>query len=505
MAHITRGELRDQIRERLIDNFWSDAELNLYIDEALRVWNSLTGYWRKRVLVDFPVSDTDYISTEIISPDTFAVLRIDRYDEDPRIERACSPFANSTEAVGWAHNSRIGPFYGSAPENVVIIGLDANRTKLRAMFSDDYGESWAAVDDTYPVQATVFGSFDCHQIGNNIHVATQLTHTGSGKVAYSRFNMITREWDLQDVTVTASNTLEGFGHENTCVSITQRANGNIVIFYDKGPETVSATLYARGAYKESTDSGVTWGSAVNIGHTGQAINDVVGRVIADDVGRLHFFFGNTNSPFFGHLYVQSVLVNNSLTSVSQWFEGGALSQVQTGRYVGDYATWSEGGIFKMGIPLRLLENAYFAVFHSSDSMTAPQTFGAVGSASTFLGTSGGMYPQLVARWLNGTIYLMGNSFSNSVPTWLWVKSTTTPYTTWAPSGFNHNQAGPVFDMAIPGQDFAGNFIMLNNEPYYAMYLNSGNAGLGHIYNIEPISALPTSDAYTLSAWTVDCS
>jgi hypothetical protein len=81
---ITKAELRTRIRERLIPQFWSDEEIDLYINDALRVWSSLTAYYRRRVPVAFPVSDTDYVSTEIISPDCFAVLRIDRYDSDPR-------------------------------------------------------------------------------------------------------------------------------------------------------------------------------------------------------------------------------------------------------------------------------------------------------------------------------------------------------------------------------------------------------------------------------------
>ena len=42
----TRSSLRTRVTERLITNFWSTSEINAYINEALRVWNVLTGYNR---------------------------------------------------------------------------------------------------------------------------------------------------------------------------------------------------------------------------------------------------------------------------------------------------------------------------------------------------------------------------------------------------------------------------------------------------------------------------
>lgn len=43
-AVTTRATLRTRVRERLLSTFWTDTEINLYINEALRVWNVLTGY-----------------------------------------------------------------------------------------------------------------------------------------------------------------------------------------------------------------------------------------------------------------------------------------------------------------------------------------------------------------------------------------------------------------------------------------------------------------------------
>jgi hypothetical protein len=63
----------------VFNTFWTDTELNIYINEALRVWGSLTGYWRSRAAVVVP-GDTvpiSYATTQYVATDCFAVLRID--------------------------------------------------------------------------------------------------------------------------------------------------------------------------------------------------------------------------------------------------------------------------------------------------------------------------------------------------------------------------------------------------------------------------------------------
>lgn len=59
-ANTTRSTLRDKIRERIFDTFWSDDELNRYIDEALKVWNTLTGYNRQASSVTIPANTVFY-------------------------------------------------------------------------------------------------------------------------------------------------------------------------------------------------------------------------------------------------------------------------------------------------------------------------------------------------------------------------------------------------------------------------------------------------------------
>ena len=57
-TYATLAQVRIQLASKLYDTgatqFWSDAEKNLYIYEALRTWNSLTGMWR--IEFPFPVS-----------------------------------------------------------------------------------------------------------------------------------------------------------------------------------------------------------------------------------------------------------------------------------------------------------------------------------------------------------------------------------------------------------------------------------------------------------------
>src|SRR5882724_3453892 len=48
-SFISLSQMRQQLANRLYDAsmvFWSSAELTVYIQGALRTWNSLTGYWR---------------------------------------------------------------------------------------------------------------------------------------------------------------------------------------------------------------------------------------------------------------------------------------------------------------------------------------------------------------------------------------------------------------------------------------------------------------------------
>ncbi|MGH7182590.1 MAG: hypothetical protein ACREJN_11510, partial [Nitrospiraceae bacterium] len=51
-TYLTLNQALSELADRLYDAhptaspFWSDAEKTLYINEALRVWNAMTSYWR---------------------------------------------------------------------------------------------------------------------------------------------------------------------------------------------------------------------------------------------------------------------------------------------------------------------------------------------------------------------------------------------------------------------------------------------------------------------------
>jgi hypothetical protein len=62
-AYISLANLRQQLANRLYDAsmvFWSSAELTVYVQEALRTWNSLTGYWRGDFVAPTVASQTWY-------------------------------------------------------------------------------------------------------------------------------------------------------------------------------------------------------------------------------------------------------------------------------------------------------------------------------------------------------------------------------------------------------------------------------------------------------------
>lgn len=60
---ITRAQLRTRVIERLGalgPTFYRSDELNRYIQEGLRMWNLLTGYWKTRALLTTPVSPSPW-------------------------------------------------------------------------------------------------------------------------------------------------------------------------------------------------------------------------------------------------------------------------------------------------------------------------------------------------------------------------------------------------------------------------------------------------------------
>ena len=73
----TRATLRTRIRETLLNNFWTDTELNLYINEALRVWNTLTGYFRTSASYTIPAATSTHSTSTATGSDGWIILRLE--------------------------------------------------------------------------------------------------------------------------------------------------------------------------------------------------------------------------------------------------------------------------------------------------------------------------------------------------------------------------------------------------------------------------------------------
>lgn len=79
-SYVTLAQARQALADRLFDGgqvFWSPAELNLYIAEALRTFNALTGYWRGDFLFTPSQATTFYdITDQSQMPNTLRPLTL---------------------------------------------------------------------------------------------------------------------------------------------------------------------------------------------------------------------------------------------------------------------------------------------------------------------------------------------------------------------------------------------------------------------------------------------
>lgn len=416
---------------------------------------------------------------------------------------ACGSFAN----IDWAHNARVGPFLGPDVGTVLVIGrVPGDATSLFTWYSTQFGQAGSWLSVSGPTLGDNILSFDCHEHtdGDRIIVATQEA-VGSGRVAYHCFSKVTKTWTVLDTEVVASVNIQGGGGgmQGGNVSIVERANGNIGIMYDADIENVGGSDKYRYAYRESDDEGVTWGAEMASGQAGSSTNYAAARVVAYSNGKLRFFSGNDNTPFFGHYYVQTLSALNTWGGITQWFEGGALSQVQQGRMAGDYCTFEDGGVTKVVIPLRTLDELRYAIFVDSDT---PSTHTGLGS-TCFIGTPDALYPQASARFAGAAVHIMAATFAANVPTWDYHKQASSPYTSYSPSG-NADQAGPIFSIlgeGIPGQEHASIVATVGGVEYYIGLRDSATAGFGTIFNWIRLDQLPTSASETISVWGAECS
>lgn len=74
----TLSILQTRVQERLLPSFWTSAEITSYINEALRIWNTLTGFQKTTASFGaYTVSPYVIFPTSTISPNTMFVLRIE--------------------------------------------------------------------------------------------------------------------------------------------------------------------------------------------------------------------------------------------------------------------------------------------------------------------------------------------------------------------------------------------------------------------------------------------
>src|SRR5690348_12340482 len=99
-TYATRATVRQQLANRLYDSaqtFWSPNELDMYIVEALQVWNALTAYWRGDFLFNTAPATTWYdIPSLTNSLRPYTTTDVDLYEliayhrsEERRVGKEC--------------------------------------------------------------------------------------------------------------------------------------------------------------------------------------------------------------------------------------------------------------------------------------------------------------------------------------------------------------------------------------------------------------------------------
>lgn len=425
---------------------------------------------------------------------------------------SCSVLALPLSACGtfpqlrWAHNSRVGAFLGATAGTIYFIGMASSvATHLDVWRSTQFGkkDTWELVLSTPDLDDNII-SFDCHESGTDVGIGIQETY-GSGRLSFSIFSKSSNTLTLSNQEIVASlNIVAGDANDNGgCVSVTKRANGNWVVMYDTDIEVVSAANRFRYGVRESSDAGVTWSAELQSGQAGNAVDYVCGRVVAYSNNELRLVSGNSDSPFFGRFMIQTVDTSNTFGGIVEYFTGGALSQVQQGRCVGDYAVWDESGTPKMLLPQRTLEVLRYAIFAAS---TTPDYNNAL-SDTCFIASGTALCPQGSARLVGTNMHLMANSFDNSVPTFSYHKQSASPFNSYSPGTVNADQAGPIYSVlgeGIPKQEHSGIVTSWSGVEYYIGLRDSDGANLGMVFNCIRLDQLPTSASETISVWSVDC-
>lgn len=114
----TRAQLRTALRERTeLTPFWTDDDANLALNQALRLWNALTGYWRKRIIA-FSAGDTPMLPI----PGTLVQRTSITYQGRPMVPTSLTALSDSTPNW-WLHRINTGGTVPTRPLLWAPIGL----------------------------------------------------------------------------------------------------------------------------------------------------------------------------------------------------------------------------------------------------------------------------------------------------------------------------------------------------------------------------------------------
>jgi hypothetical protein len=401
------------------------------------------------------------------------------------------PRACGTLDFNWANNQLSGPFSGTDPNELFIVGLDAlASTRVIAFYSSDFGETWAPVDDVYPALGTI-GAMEARQdASGKILVAVQ--ERFAGRVSFSMFDTTSKTWAVLNSEVIFST-----GAADWYVSVDRRQDGSIAVFYDADPEFVGL-FYARIAYKTSSDDGVTWspvGVGANIGIFGLPFNYNLHRVVGGRAANtFNFFFDNggnnlfmqTDSPGSGGL--------GAVVTVLTVING---PQGHGGRPV----VYNDGGTPKFAIPEQLgVPHALSAVILGDTD--PPTNLGEHG----WIGGGLNVYEnQNALDFVDGSLSVVAevrNGFAPGDIDWCFYQSGGPGG--WTPTD-NSLFIGPDLPLIGNFGHCSGRTWKIEDETYVGMVINIGPLGNQNGFQLAKASLLPVPSSHeTIADWVAAC-
>lgn len=105
-THTTRAQLRAILRERLDDpstRYWTDAELNLYLNEALRTFGVMSAFWRDRGTVTLQATKAFY---DLQSEVSGSLLSQTITDQDLILDLQYALLEATTDQTSWPGTSQ---------------------------------------------------------------------------------------------------------------------------------------------------------------------------------------------------------------------------------------------------------------------------------------------------------------------------------------------------------------------------------------------------------------